>query len=222
MTVKLYILTVMLNEKIKYTLDELIALVDLPRRTVRYYIQIGLVDRPDGAGRGAHYTVAHLDQLLEIRKWQQAGLSLDRIRELLAPDAEELLRPPPRPRQKGSPAHNNPSRFPLAKDRQNCRFAVHNTLSKSWRRTNPSDRNTLLKGPWARDRPNKGLSGRDTLSIRRRRTNSRDHNRPARPPSADRTCSRRLAHNTPVERRRHIGLSDRNMPARPPSADRPN
>ena len=85
-----------------FTLDELGGLVDLPRRTVRYYIQIGLVDRPDGAGRGAHYTTRHLDQLLEIRKWQQAGLSLDRIRELLSAGGEEALTPPLRPRQKGS------------------------------------------------------------------------------------------------------------------------
>ncbi len=85
-----------------FTLDELGSLVDFPRRTVRYYIQIGLVDRPEGAGRGAHYTTQHLDQLLEIRKWQQAGLSLDRIRELLSTGDKEALTPPPRPRQKGS------------------------------------------------------------------------------------------------------------------------
>ena len=87
------------NERL-FTLDELGSLVDLPRRTVRYYIQIGLVDRPEGAGRGAHYTTRHLDQLLEIRKWQQAGLSLDRIRELLSTGEGEVLTPPPLPRQK--------------------------------------------------------------------------------------------------------------------------
>ncbi len=85
-----------------FALDELGSLVDLPRRTVRYYIQIGLVNRPKGAGRGAHYTTRHLDQLLEIRKWQLAGLSLDRIRELLSAGGEQALTPPPRPRQKGS------------------------------------------------------------------------------------------------------------------------
>lgn len=89
------------NERF-FTLDELGSLADLPRRTVRYYIQIGLVDRPEGAGRGAHYTTRHLDQLLEIRKWQQAGLSLDRIRELLSTGEGEVLMPPPLPRQKGS------------------------------------------------------------------------------------------------------------------------
>lgn len=66
-----------------YSIDELAVLSDLPRRTVRYYIQQGLVDRPIGEKRAAHYTASHLEQLLSIRKWQRAGLSLDRIRELL-------------------------------------------------------------------------------------------------------------------------------------------
>ena len=61
----------------------------------------GGIITPEGAGRGAHYTTRHLDQLLEIRKWQQAGLSLDRIRELLSTGEEEALTLPPRLRQKG-------------------------------------------------------------------------------------------------------------------------
>ncbi|RMG30276.1 MAG: MerR family transcriptional regulator [Gammaproteobacteria bacterium] len=85
----------------RYSIDELAALVELPRRTVRYYIQQGLVDRPHGSRRAAYYTNRHLEQLLEIRKWQRAGLSLERIRELLrAPEQGEL--PPPRPRGRGS------------------------------------------------------------------------------------------------------------------------
>ena len=35
-----------------FTLDELATLADLPRRTVRYYIQLGLVDRPDRRDAG--------------------------------------------------------------------------------------------------------------------------------------------------------------------------
>jgi DNA-binding transcriptional MerR regulator len=95
-------MTVMKEGDRTFTLDELGGLVDLPRRTVRYYIQIGLVDRPEGAGRGARYTAQHLDQLLEIRKWQQAGLSLERIRELLGTDAEASATPPLPPRQRGA------------------------------------------------------------------------------------------------------------------------
>lgn len=90
------------EENRTFTLAELGTLVEMSRRTIRYYIQIELLDRPAGAGRGAHYTQQHLKQLLEIRKWQKAGLSLDRIRELLSPECETALTPPPRPRQSGS------------------------------------------------------------------------------------------------------------------------
>ena len=81
------------KETQKFNLDELCTLVDLPRRTVRFYIQHGLVDRPEGAGRGAHYTTRHVDQLLTVKKWKQAGLSLERIRELV--DGEGIPVPLP-------------------------------------------------------------------------------------------------------------------------------
>ncbi len=90
------ILTAMKDEKRQFSLDELASLIELPRRTVRYYIQEGLIDRPEGAGRGAHYSLRHLEQLMAIRKWQRAGLSLERIRELLSDDADTLTPPPPR------------------------------------------------------------------------------------------------------------------------------
>lgn len=82
-----------------WTLDELAALVDLPRRTVRYYIQIGLVDRPEGGTRAARYGQRHLGQLTRIRRWSEAGLSLERIRELLAGEAAPV---PERPRRPGT------------------------------------------------------------------------------------------------------------------------
>ncbi len=82
-----------------YSLDELCTLVELPKRTVRYYIQLGLVDRPVGETRAAHYSSRQLEQLLTIRKWSQAGVSLERIRELL-----DGALPPvaPRPRASGT------------------------------------------------------------------------------------------------------------------------
>lgn len=82
--------------------DELCRLVDLPSRTVRYYIQSGLVDRPDGLNRGARYAQRHIEQLLTIRKWQAAGLSLERIRDLLHGDTRDL--PPPRSQTPGTVA----------------------------------------------------------------------------------------------------------------------
>lgn len=82
------------------SLDQLCALVELPRRTVRYYIQLGLVERPIGETRAAYYTDRHIEQLLTIRKWTDAGLSLERVRELLEGVDPEV--PPPRPRKPGS------------------------------------------------------------------------------------------------------------------------
>jgi DNA-binding transcriptional MerR regulator len=89
------------NHADRLSLDELATLADLPRRTVRFYIQEGLVERPEGARRGAYYTREHLDQLLTIRKWQRAGLSLERIRELAAKPAEGIDLPPERSRRPG-------------------------------------------------------------------------------------------------------------------------
>lgn len=82
-----------------YLLADLCVLADLPPRTVRYYVQIGLVDRPEGETRAARYGATQLEQLLLIKKWTAAGLSLDRIRELLR---GEQVPVPPRARAIGS------------------------------------------------------------------------------------------------------------------------
>jgi len=66
-----------------YTLNELCVLADLPVRTLRYYVQNGLIDRPDGETRAARYGAKHLEQALLVRKWTAAGLSLERIRDIL-------------------------------------------------------------------------------------------------------------------------------------------
>jgi DNA-binding transcriptional MerR regulator len=76
----------------KLSIDQLATLTGLTARTVRYYIQQGLVSRPEGAKRGAYYGRQHVEQLLLIRRWTDAGLSLDRVRELIAGSPED----PPR------------------------------------------------------------------------------------------------------------------------------
>ena len=89
-----------MNEIKTFTLEEIASLVELPRRTVRYYIQSGLIDRPEGVGKGAYYTQRHVEQLVLVRKWQLAGLSLERIGELLKQQADSDL--PPSPRRPGT------------------------------------------------------------------------------------------------------------------------
>lgn len=72
----------------RYSADELATLANVPRRTLRYYIQLGLVDRPIGETRAAYYTWTHLRQLLEIRRLTEQGFSLERVQELLSGRAE--------------------------------------------------------------------------------------------------------------------------------------
>ncbi|QIZ77711.1 helix-turn-helix domain-containing protein [Ferrimonas lipolytica] len=85
----------------RYTLNELSQLVELPTRTVRFYIQKSLLAAPEGSGRGAYYTQTHLERLLEIRKWQDAGLSLERIKELLFDEGDSKPLPPLKRQQPG-------------------------------------------------------------------------------------------------------------------------
>lgn len=82
----------------RYSIHDLATLASVPTRTVRFYIAQGLMDRPHGAKRGAWYEERHLQQLLLIRRWTDAGLSLERVRELQAGSPEEA---PPRPVKPG-------------------------------------------------------------------------------------------------------------------------
>lgn len=72
-----------MNDRNELSLEQLAAAADLPLRTVRFYIQKGLLARPHGSTRAAWYDSEHLSTLLRIRKWSEAGLSLARIAELL-------------------------------------------------------------------------------------------------------------------------------------------
>ena len=108
LTVTLLVLhiDVMKVEGPKFSIDELCALVEMNKRKIRFYIQKGLLDRPEGTGKGAFYTHRHVERLIGIRKWKDAGLSLERIQELFGDKQEDAATsrpiPPPRPRKAGS------------------------------------------------------------------------------------------------------------------------
>lgn len=106
MTLKVLIIDVMKNNGKTFSLEELCSLVDMSKRKIRFYIQKGLVDSPKGTGKGAYYTHRNLEQLLTIRKWKEAGLTLERIQELLESESQETDSgtpvPPPRLKQPGS------------------------------------------------------------------------------------------------------------------------
>lgn len=65
-------------------IGELAKAARVTRRTIRYYIEVGLIPPPSGEGRGALYGEDHLRRLTLIRKLQTMRLSLDEIRERLA------------------------------------------------------------------------------------------------------------------------------------------
>ncbi len=68
----------------RYAIGELADLGGISRRTVRYYVQEGLLPAPLGVGRGDHYGREHLDRLLQVKALQEAGRTLDEIRHVLA------------------------------------------------------------------------------------------------------------------------------------------
>lgn len=59
-----------------YGIDELADRAGVSRRTVRYYVQRGLLPAPTGVGRGKHYTEAHLARLVRVRELQEQGVAL--------------------------------------------------------------------------------------------------------------------------------------------------
>jgi hypothetical protein len=65
----------------KYTAETLAFRAGVPLRTVRFYLQEKLLDPPLGRGRGAHFTDHHLAQLQQARMLQNAGFTLEAIRE---------------------------------------------------------------------------------------------------------------------------------------------
>jgi DNA-binding transcriptional MerR regulator len=64
----------------RYAIGDLADLGGVSRRTVRYYVQEGLLPAPLGVGRGRHYGPEHLDRLLKVKALQEAGRTLDEIR----------------------------------------------------------------------------------------------------------------------------------------------
>jgi len=74
-------------DTVRYAIGDLADLAGVSRRTVRYYVQEGLLPAPFGLGRGNHYGQEHLDQLLRVKALQEAGRSLVEIRRAIEPGA---------------------------------------------------------------------------------------------------------------------------------------
>lgn len=89
----------------EYTLEDLERLSGLPIRTLRFYIQEGLLPGPDTRGKYARYSGRHLASLELIQRLKNMRLPLQQIRRMLddmttddlaqvlhAPNAEAPLR----------------------------------------------------------------------------------------------------------------------------------
>src|SRR5512135_3084938 len=63
-----------------YDIQELVTQSGVPRRTVYFYVQQGILPPPEGAGLAAHYGEDHLLRLQLIPLLRQQGLRLDEIR----------------------------------------------------------------------------------------------------------------------------------------------
>lgn len=81
----------------RYAIGELATLGGVSRRTVRYYVQEGLIPPPLGVGRGNHYGAEHLERLLRVKALQESGRTLDEIRRTLGQGVRASDRPEEQP-----------------------------------------------------------------------------------------------------------------------------
>lgn len=63
----------------RYTIDDLVDLTGLSRRTIRFYVEKGLIQAPAGRGRGGFYDAATLERLRDIVAAREEGRSLASI-----------------------------------------------------------------------------------------------------------------------------------------------
>lgn len=67
----------------EYSIQQLSEQTSLPRRTIHFYVQQGLMPPPDGAGVGTRYFDKHLMCLRLITLLKRGGYRLDEIRSRL-------------------------------------------------------------------------------------------------------------------------------------------
>jgi len=60
----------------RYTIDDLTALTGFSRRTIRFYVEKGLVEAPAGRGKGGFYGESQLSSLRRIAEAKRDGRTL--------------------------------------------------------------------------------------------------------------------------------------------------
>ncbi len=73
----------------RFSLVELVEATGLSDRTIRYYIEQGILMGAKGRGKTSYYTPEHLQRLARVSDLRNRGLSLAEIRESVAPTMPE-------------------------------------------------------------------------------------------------------------------------------------
>jgi DNA-binding transcriptional MerR regulator len=81
----------MMKNENTYNITELAALGGVSPRTVRYYVQLGILPPPAGRGLGGRYGQEHLARLLRARALQREGVPLERMTELMEAPQDKLM-----------------------------------------------------------------------------------------------------------------------------------
>ncbi|MBF0338857.1 MAG: MerR family transcriptional regulator [Nitrospirae bacterium] len=63
----------------KYLINEVSEITGFSLRTIRYYVSSGIIESPEGRGRGGFYNDSHIDKLLQIKGMQENGMRLKDI-----------------------------------------------------------------------------------------------------------------------------------------------
>ncbi len=82
----------MRSEPASFDINELAAAAGVTTRTIRYYVQQGLLPSSETRGPGARYDRAHLDRLVLIKRLQAQHLPLAEIRKRLEGLTAQQLR----------------------------------------------------------------------------------------------------------------------------------
>ena len=80
-----------MSSKNLLTIDELSQASGLTKRTIRYYVNSGLLDRPTGETKNARYDASHLEQIRNIKALQEQGYTLARILEIKRQTHQKVL-----------------------------------------------------------------------------------------------------------------------------------
>ncbi len=123
-----------------YTIQDLTDQTGVPRRTIHFYSQQGILPPPAGAGLSARYQEPHLVRLKLIPYLRQRGLRLDEIRrifeesqpaalaEMLSREEQASALLTPAPTLKGAGAISAPAPARFAPAAQEVLHAVHYSL----------------------------------------------------------------------------------------------